>query len=710
MVIITEGMEIQGEDSIDDLEQKSQLSSEKLIQICLFVCAAFATIIVFFIIYFLFANAGNFFREVSIEELLFEDEWLPTDEKEPKFGAFNIIAGTLLVTFGAMVISIPLGILTAIFIAEIAPEKVSKYLKAAVELLAGIPSVVFGFFGIIVLNVWIKEIFGAPQGATWLSGSIILAIMALPTIVSVSEDAINSVPRHLREASLAMGATKWQTISKVVLPAAISGITAAIILGMGRAIGETMAVLMVVGNSNVFPEPITDIFTSIRTITGTIGIEMGEVPRNSLHYKALFALAIVLFFMTLIINISSNIIISKFNKMLQGGSKKKRRFLFDIPQLIKANKQVIYYVGLVILYGWLLTTLFEIIIAILLSSLLLGIIILMKIFIPDKLDEYKIFIYGYMLIILISWVLSTWFGWINSILICIALAGFFINLGYLNAKNQQRVVFTLIIGATSIVLISLTIIIYYIVSKGLPAITWEFLTESPKNQGKEGGIFPAIVGTLYLTIGAIVYALPIGMAAGIYLSEYAKDGPIVKIIRAGIDNLNGTPSIVFGLFGLAFFVLYLELGISMIAGQLTLALMIVPTIIRTTEESVKSIPQNFREGSLALGSSKWQSISRVVIPAAMPGVITGVILGMGRAAGETAPILFTAVVFKQKVIPRLVIQPVMALTYHLFILATAIPDSDTQAAGTALVLLVLVMVLYGIAIFVRNHYQKKMNW
>jgi phosphate transport system permease protein len=703
-------MEIQGEDSIDDLEQKSQLSSEKLIQICLFVCAAFATIIVFFIIYFLFANAGNFFREVSIEELLFEDEWLPTDEKEPKFGAFNIIAGTLLVTFGAMVISIPLGILTAIFIAEIAPEKVSKYLKAAVELLAGIPSVVFGFFGIIVLNVWIKEIFGAPQGATWLSGSIILAIMALPTIVSVSEDAINSVPRHLREASLAMGATKWQTISKVVLPAAISGITAAIILGMGRAIGETMAVLMVVGNSNVFPEPITDIFTSIRTITGTIGIEMGEVPRNSLHYKALFALAIVLFFMTLIINISSNIIISKFNKMLQGGSKKKRRFLFDIPQLIKANKQVIYYVGLVILYGWLLTTLFEIIIAILLSSLLLGIIILMKIFIPDKLDEYKIFIYGYMLIILISWVLSTWFGWINSILICIALAGFFINLGYLNAKNQQRVVFTLIIGATSIVLISLTIIIYYIVSKGLPAITWEFLTESPKNQGKEGGIFPAIVGTLYLTIGAIVYALPIGMAAGIYLSEYAKDGPIVKIIRAGIDNLNGTPSIVFGLFGLAFFVLYLELGISMIAGQLTLALMIVPTIIRTTEESVKSIPQNFREGSLALGSSKWQSISRVVIPAAMPGVITGVILGMGRAAGETAPILFTAVVFKQKVIPRLVIQPVMALTYHLFILATAIPDSDTQAAGTALVLLVLVMVLYGIAIFVRNHYQKKMNW
>ena len=156
--------------------------------------------------------------------------------------------------------------------------------------------------------------------------------------------------------------------------------------------------------------------------------------------------------------------------------------------------------------------------------------------------------------------------------------------------------------------------------------------------------------------------------------------------------------------------LFLDLGISMIAGQLTLALMILPTIIRTTEEAVKSIPQSFREGSYALGSTKWQGISKVILPSAMPGITTGIILGMGRAAGETAPILFTAVVFKQKNLPRFVIEPVMALTFHLFVLATAIPDSDTQAAGTALVLLILVMIMYGLAIYVRNHYQKKINW
>jgi phosphate transport system permease protein len=700
----------QRDQEIYDFKIEKGFDAEKVVHIFLFICASLATLIVFFIIVFLFSNVGNFFRVVSLDDFLFEEKWLPTDEDDPEFGARNIIAGTLLVTFGAMLIAVPLGILTAIFIAEIATPKISKFLKAAVELLSGVPSVVFGFFGILILNVWIKEVLGAPQGATWLSGSIILAIMALPTITSVTEDAISSVPRHYREASLAMGATKWQTISKVVLPAAISGITAAIILGMGRAIGETMAVLMVTGNSNVFPDPITDIFSPIRTITGTIGIEMGEVPANSLHYRALFALAIILFFMTFIINITSNLIISRFNKNLRGEKTKKSKFKSFIPKIIKDNKDFIKYILIILLYSWLLSKLFEPVFVIIISLILIGTITVLRIISPFKLEEYKIFIFSFMFIVLISWVFSTWFGWENSILISIAFAGFFIILMILNSVNQQRVMFGIISLAAFISVISLTIIIYYIVSNGLPAITWEFLTESPRYAGREGGIFPAIIGTLWLTVGAIIYAVPIGMAAGIYLSEYAKDGRIAKIIRIGIDNLNGTPSIVFGLFGLAFFVLYLDLGISMIAGQLTLALMILPTIIRTTEEAVKGIPQSFREGSLALGSTKWQSISKVVLPAAMPGITTGVILGMGRASGETAPILFTSVVFQQKNLPRFVIEPVMALTFHLFVLATAIPGAKEQAAGTALVLLVLVIILYGIAIYIRNNYQKKINW
>lgn len=701
----------QKDQDVVEFDIESTFDSDKLVHLILLICASLAIIVVFFIILFLFQNAGNFFRKVKLEDFLFDDEWLPTNEEDPQFGASNIIAGTLLVAFGAMVIAVPLGILTAIFIAEIAPPKISKFLKAAVELLSGVPSVVFGFFGILILNVWIKEILGAPSGASWLSGSIILAIMALPTIVSVAEDAISSVPMHYREASYAMGATKWQTISKVILPGAISGITAAIILGLGRAIGETMAVLMVTGNSNVFPDPITDIFSPIRTITGTIGIEMGEVPANSLHYRALFALAIILFIITFIINLSSNFIISRFNKKLKGELKKKsRNQIPQIPRFIKDNKKAIVYLIIAILFGWLLTNIFDIINVLIITLVLIGIILVLRVISPFKLEEYKFLIYFYMFFILISWVLSTWFDWETAILMCLALAGFLVILKILNPINQQRVVFSIISIAAFISVLSLSIIIYYIVSNGLPAITWEFLTEGPEDSGRAGGIFPMIVGTLWLTVGAIIYAVPIGIAAGIYLSEYAKDGRITKIIRTGIDNLNGTPSIVFGLFGLAFFVLYLELGISMIAGQLTLALMILPTIIRTTEESVKSIPQSFREGSLALGSTKWQSISKVVLQAAMPGITTGMILGMGRASGETAPILFTAAVFKQKNLPRYVTQPVMALTYHIFVLATAIPDSNTQAAGTALVLLVLVMILYGFAIYFRNHYQKKINW
>lgn len=633
--------------------------NDKLIKYFLFLAASVATIIIFFIIYFLFASTGNFFHHVPIEDFLFGEKWDPTNEEEPKFGALSIIVGTFLVTIGAMIIAIPLGIATAIFISELAPPRLKKFLKGAVELLSGIPSVVYGFFGLIVLNVWLMDTFDLDTGNTWLSGSIILAIMALPTIVSVSEDAISSVPSHYREASLAMGATKWQTIKRVVIPASLSGITAAIILGMGRALGETMAVLMVTGNTALIPEPITNMFSPIRTITGTIGIEMGEVPSKSRHYQALFALAVVLFVITFAINILANLILSKINRKFTGAVKKRRKLKFKIPKKIVNNKKYIY------------------------SSILL---------------------------VLFLWVLATWIGWFFSILISVSLIAIFFLVSKINAKNQQRIAFGIILAGTSTVLFALGIIIYYIVIKGLPAITWEFLTESPSDLGRKGGIFPAFLGTLLLVVGAIFYSVPIGVAAGIYLAEYAKNGKIIRFIKTCIDNLNGTPSIVFGLFGFAVFVLYFGLGISMMAGQLTLALMILPTIIKTTEESVKSIPQSVREGSLALGSTKWQAIRKVVLPAAMPGVLTGIILSMGRAAGETAPILFTAVVFQQRYLPTYPTDPVSSLTYHLFILVTSIPGSETQAAGTALVLLLLVFMLYGFAIYLRNHFQKKFKW
>ncbi|HXW98752.1 MAG TPA: phosphate ABC transporter permease PstA, partial [Methanomicrobiales archaeon] len=215
--------------------------------------------------------------------------------------------------------------------------------------------------------------------------------------------------------------------------------------------------------------------------------------------------------------------------------------------------------------------------------------------------------------------------------------------------------------------------------------------------------------TMYLVAGAILIALPLGVGAAIYLVEYTRENRITRLIRTGVDLLNGTPSIVFGLFTFSFLVLYLDLGVCLLAGQITLALMVLPTMIRTTEESLKSVPGGFREGSLALGATQWQTIRHVVIPPAIPGIVTGSILSIGRAAGETAPILFTAVVFSQRILPSSVFQPVMALPYHLFILSTSVPGSTTNRYGTALVLLFVVIAFYALAIAIRHHYAGKVR-
>ena len=280
----------------------------------------------------------------------------------------------------------------------------------------------------------------------------------------------------------------------------------------------------------------------------------------------------------------------------------------------------------------------------------------------------------------------------------------------INPRVMELIAFTGLRISVIIVGFILFVIIYNIVANGIGALSWEFLTQPPRNLGRSGGIFPAIVGTIYLVLGAIAIALPIGIGAAIYLTEYTRENVVTKIIRTGADLLNSTPSIVFGLFGFAFLVLYLDLGVSLITGQITLALMILPTIIRTTEEALKSVPDAVRRGSLALGASKWQTIRKVVLPPAIPGIVTGAILGIGRAAGETAPIMFTAVVFSQRHLTTSIMKPVMALPYHLFILSTNVPGADENKYGTALVLLMFVVSIYMVAIIIRNHYTHKIRW
>lgn len=252
-----------------------------------------------------------------------------------------------------------------------------------------------------------------------------------------------------------------------------------------------------------------------------------------------------------------------------------------------------------------------------------------------------------------------------------------------------------------------------IVWHGLPAISWEFLTSPPRRSGAEGGIFPAIVGTIWLVVGTIVIALPLGMATAVYLSEYARRGRFSRAIYLAIVTLAGVPSIVYGLFGLGLFVLFLGFGVSILSGCLTLACMILPIIIVASEESLRAVPRSLREGSLALGATKWQTIRKNVLPYAVPGMLTGSILGIGRAAGETAPILFTVAAFYLPHLPRSVYDEAMALPYHLYVLATQHPDAAAVRPlqyGTALVLLVLVLGLDLGAIVLRSRFRKKTRW
>ena len=273
----------------------------------LFLIGGIGTILILLLIcFFLFTEAADFLKTQSLLGFLTGSEWKP-GSSQSLFGLLPLLFGSIIVTFGAIVISVPIGILSAIYIAELAGKKTAEILKAVVELLAGIPSVVLGFFGLVLFVPYIQRMFDLTTGQTALTGSIILAIMALPTIVSVSEDAISSVPSPLKQGSYALGSNHWQTIYKVIVPAAFSGISAAIILGIGRAIGETMAVMMVTGNMAIIPWS-NPIFSSVRTITATIALEMGEVAKGTEHYYALFAVGVVLFIITFGVNLIADAI------------------------------------------------------------------------------------------------------------------------------------------------------------------------------------------------------------------------------------------------------------------------------------------------------------------------------------------------------------------------------------------------------------------
>jgi len=261
-------------------------------------------------------------------------------------------------------------------------------------------------------------------------------------------------------------------------------------------------------------------------------------------------------------------------------------------------------------------------------------------------------------------------------------------------------------AAAASVMLSAAGLLAYLLYRGLPSITWDFLTKAPRY----GGIFPAIVGTFWLVAGTAAFAMPIGIAAGIYLSEYAPRGRRTRLIRLSIANMAGVPSIVYGLFGLAMFVMFFGFGVSVLSGSLTLACLTLPVIITTTEEALRQVPQDLRQASLALGATRWRTIRKVVLPAALPGIVTGAILGLSRAAGETAPVLFTAVFFSAP-LPMSPLDKTMALPYHIYIMATQ-PNKPQPGIvwGSALVLVAGVTIINVVAALGRSRARRRVTW
>jgi phosphate transport system permease protein len=293
-------------------QRKSKKLKEILIENFFFLNGVLAILILLGIFSLLFIKGFPAIRELGLKSFFGSAIWNPNAYGTPKYGILSLIVSTLMVTIGALVIAIPLGIACAAFLSELAPPRLREILKPAVEILAGIPSVVVGFLGIVLVNPLISRIFGISHGLNALNGAILLAVMSLPTIISLSEDALRAVPHAYKEASFALGANRWQTLVRVSIPSGLSGIIAAIMLGMGRAIGETMTVLMATGNA---PALTFNFLEAIQTMTATIAIELGEVPYNTTHYYALFMIGFVLFAMTFIVNLVSDLILQRYQEV-----------------------------------------------------------------------------------------------------------------------------------------------------------------------------------------------------------------------------------------------------------------------------------------------------------------------------------------------------------------------------------------------------------
>lgn len=587
--------------------------------------AIVCTVSVVAIFAFLIAKSIPALKEIGFFDFLFGDKWMPDKDDvyggvvSGSYGIFTMIVGTLSATVGALVIGGTLGYFTAVFLAFYCPKVLKKPLCAVINLLAGIPSVVYGFFGIVFLLPLLANI--APNnGSGLLATSIILGIMILPTVVSLSRTSLEAVPRSYYEGSLAMGATHSETVFHIMSPAARSGITASLVLGIGRALGETMAVVMVAGNSVAYPE---GLFSSFRVLTANIVLEMGYA--GELQEGALIATGAVLLAFILIVNIVFNLVSKRVVKSVT--SKKAKRI-----EKRKTNGLACFFKQ--IKYG------------------------------------YEAFAHK-----------------IHSA-----------NIGKVCA-----------IGAGVIATGVLVLVIGFIFVKGFPELVRNpELIYGKYEFGGKVTILPAIVTTLYTVALSLIISVPIGIMTAIFLNEYTRKHNIfIKIIRTAINVLSGVPSIVYGLFGMITFKQWFTGTSSIIAGVFTVSIMLLPTIVCSTEESLKSVPDMLREGSFAMGAGKLRTIFKIVIPSAMPGIISAIILTIGRVISESAPFLYTmgSVIGG---IPKSVVDSGATLAVALYQLSGE-GWYMNEAYATAVVLIVVVLALNFVAELVGGKLSKKLG-
>lgn len=513
-------------------------SKENIAKAIFIALAAFSILAVFTIIGYLLYASIPAFRDIGFFKFIFGSEW---SAKSETFGIWRMIVGTFFLTVCAVLLGGTLAIFTAIWLVFYCPKRLKKIYTQIVNLLAGIPSIVYGLFGYKFLMPLLVDIFH-PNNAGFglLACTLILSVMILPTITSITKNSLEAVPMHYYEGALALGCSKNQAVWKVLLPAAKSGIISAIILGIGRAIGETMAVQMIVGNGSGYP---FGAFVPFTTLTSNIVQNWGYATPS--EQSALIADGFVLLIFILILNLC----LMAVKKDSKGGNKFFSRRLRESDQ-------------------------------------------------KDTLKSYRRTGSACDALWIVSWVIS--------LLVAFILA----------------------------------FIVIFVFVKGFPHLSIDFMFGESGNAHTT--LAPAFVSTIMLIVLALLLALPLGVGAAIFLNEYAKKGSIfVKVIRLFVDTLAGIPSIIFGLFGMVFFVIGMNMGYSLWAGGITLALIILPTIIRSTEQSLSEVPDSMREASYALGAGKLRTIFVVVLPQAITGIITSIILSIGRIVNESAALIFT---------------------------------------------------------------------